>query len=87
MPGRRPERGIIVIRKLAPALVLSALLTLFTATNASAQGCASLTLTTQAQVDAVSCRSVQVSLQIVSASVHHPLVKLQIEPDILPSSA
>ena len=40
-------------RNLVPVLLLTALLTLSTATNASAQVCASLALTTQAQVDAV----------------------------------
>ena len=45
-------RGLFVKhRNLAPVLVLTALLTLSTATTASAQVCASLTLTSQAQVE------------------------------------
>jgi hypothetical protein len=69
IPGGLPERGIIMIRKLAPVLVLTALLTLFTATNASAQVCASLTLTTQAQVDAVSPERAPSSLLVRMPSI------------------
>jgi hypothetical protein len=56
-------------RNLVSVLVLTALLTLSTATNASAQVCASLALTTQAEVDAVSCSSVTGNLTIQGANI------------------
>jgi len=56
-------------RSLVSALILTALLTLATATNASAQVCASLTLYTQAQVDAVSCSSVTGDVYISGSDI------------------
>ena len=60
-------------RNLAPLLVLTALLTLFIATNASAQVCAdSFSLTTQAEVDAMSvCSSVTGDLTIRGANIEN----------------
>ena len=51
--------GLLLILIALPLVVM-----LSTATNASAQVCASLTLTTQAEVDAVSCSSVTGDLSI-----------------------
>ena len=42
---------------------------LFSATNASAQVCASLTLTTQAEVDAVNCSSVTGDVGIFGSDI------------------
>jgi hypothetical protein len=56
---RHRQTGLLLILIALPLVVI-----LFTATNASAQVCASLTLTTQAQVDAVSCTSVTGTLSI-----------------------
>ncbi len=58
VPSCAARRSLVKHRNLVPALVLTALLTLSAATNASAQACASLMLETQAEVDAVSCSSV-----------------------------
>ena len=51
--------GLLLILIALPLVVM-----LFTAPNASAQVCASLTLRTQAQVDAVNCGSVTGTLSI-----------------------
>ena len=56
--------GLLLILIALPLVVM-----LFTATNASAQVCASLNLTTQAQVDAASCSSVTGKLSIIGATV------------------
>jgi hypothetical protein len=50
-------------------LALAALLTLFMATTASAQVCSALHLTTQAQVDAVSCSSVTGDVSIGGSDI------------------
>jgi len=51
-------------RSLVSGFILTALLTLSTATSASAQNCPFLSLTTQAEVDAVSCSRVIGNVQV-----------------------
>jgi hypothetical protein len=61
---RHRQTGLLLILIALPLVVI-----LFTATNASAQVCASLTLTTQAEVDAVSCSLVTGDLLIIGPDI------------------
>jgi hypothetical protein len=63
------EGSFVMHRHLVPVFVLSAFLTLSTATDVLAQVCPGVTLTTQAEVDAFSCSSVTGSLVISGANI------------------